>query len=98
DTADILLEAAAFNPRSVRATRRKLGISTDASYRFERGVDQAAIPDLLNYAVELITRVAGGSRDGDPADEHQPFVHPGAIRLRLSRVALLLGETISMED
>ena len=97
-TTDILLEAAAFNPRSVRATRRKLGISTDASYRFERGVDQSAIPDLLNYAVELITRVAGGARDGDPADEHQPYVHPGAIRLRLSRVAVLLGEAISMEN
>jgi len=97
-TTDILLEVAAFNPRSVRATRRKLGISTDASYRFERGVDQSAIPDLLGYAVELITRVAGGALDGDPSDEHQPYVHPGAIRLRLSRVALLLGESISIED
>jgi phenylalanyl-tRNA synthetase beta chain len=98
DTTDILLEVAAFNPRSVRATRRKLGISTDASYRFERGVDQSAIPDLLNSAVELITRVAGGARDADPSDVHQAFTPPGAIRLRPSRVALLLGERISTED
>jgi len=97
-TTDILLEVAAFNPRSVRATRRKLGISTDASYRFERGVDQAAIPDMLSYAVELITRVAGGARDGDPTDAHQPYQHPGAIRLRLSRIALLLGESVSADD
>ena len=97
-TTDILLEVAAFNPRSVRATRRKLGISTDASYRFERGVDQAAIPNMLSYAVELITRVAGGARDGDPTDAHQPYQHPGAIRLRLSRIALLLGESVSADD
>jgi phenylalanyl-tRNA synthetase beta chain len=98
ETSDILLEVAAFDPRSVRATRRKLNISTDASYRFERGVDQSAIPDLLHYAVELITRVAGGARDGDPTDAHQPYEHPGAIRLRLSRVALVLGETIAIQD
>jgi phenylalanyl-tRNA synthetase beta chain len=98
DTTDILLEVAAFDPRRVRATRRKLGISTDASYRFERGVDQAAIPDLLNYAVELITRVAGGARHGDPTDAHVPYTHPGAIRLRPARVALVLGESIAAAE
>jgi phenylalanyl-tRNA synthetase beta chain len=97
DTTDILLEVAAFSPASVRATRRKLGISTDASYRFERGVDQAAIPDLLNYAVELITRVAGGVRAGDPTDDHLPYTHPGAIRLRTSRVTRLLGDAIEID-
>ena len=98
DTTDILLEVAAFDPKRVRATRRKLGISTDASYRFERGVDQAAIPDLLLYAVELITRVAGGARDGDPTDVHTPYVHPGAVRLRPSRVTKLLGEEIAIDE
>ena len=98
DTTDILLEVAAFDPKRVRATRRKLGISTDASYRFERGVDEAAIPDLLLYAVELITRVAGGMRVGDPTDAHVPYVHPGAIRLRPKRVAQVLGEEIAIPD
>ena len=97
-TTDILLEVAAFNPKRVRATRRKLGVSTDASYRFERGVDAEVIPDLLNYAVELITRVAGGTRAGDPADAHVPHVFPGAIRLRPSRVQRLLGEAIGVEE
>jgi phenylalanyl-tRNA synthetase beta chain len=98
ETTDILLEVAAFNPQRVRATRRKLGISTDASYRFERGVDQAAIPDLLNYAVELITRVAGGVVHGDPTDTHEPYTPPGAIRLRISRVERLLGEKIGADE
>ena len=97
-TTDILLEVAAFDPKRVRATRRKLGISTDASYRFERGVDQAAIPDLLHYAVELITRVAGGARLGDPTDAHVPYTPPGAIRLRQQRVATVLGEEIASEQ
>lgn len=96
ETTDILLEVAAFDPKRVRATRRKLGISTDASYRFERGVDQAAIPDLLDYAVELIARVAGGVRSGDPTDAHVPYVHPGAIRLRPPRLARVLGEEIEI--
>lgn len=97
ETTDILLEVAAFDPKRVRATRRKLGVSTDASYRFERGVDEASIPDLLGYAVELITRVAGGSRHGDPTDAHEPYQHPGAIRLRTARVAHLLGEPIGVD-
>ncbi|MEO8194767.1 MAG: phenylalanine--tRNA ligase subunit beta [Gemmatimonadales bacterium] len=97
-TTDILLEAAAFDPRRIRATRRKLGVSTDASYRFERGVDEASIPDLLDYAVELITRVAGGARVGEPTDAHRPLPPASAIRLRPSRVARVLGEEISIPD
>ncbi|MFL5632648.1 MAG: YtpR family tRNA-binding protein, partial [Gemmatimonadaceae bacterium] len=52
-TTEIFLEIAAFNPSRIRAARRKLGISTDASYRFERGVDVDAIPGLVDYAVRL---------------------------------------------
>jgi phenylalanyl-tRNA synthetase beta chain len=97
-TTDILLEVAAFDPQRVRATRRKLGISTDASYRFERGVDEAAIPDRLNYAVELLTRLAGGVRDGDPTDAHRDGVPVAAIRLRPSRVALVLGDSVGVDE
>ena len=97
-TTDILLEVAAFDSQSVRATRRKLGISTYASYRFERGVVEKAIPDRLAYAVELITRVAGGARDGDPTDTHRAELPAGAIRVRPSRIMRVLGEPISSED
>lgn len=97
-TTDILLEVAAFDPKRVRATRRRLGISTDASYRFERGVDRGAIPDLLRYAVELINRVAGGALHGEPTDSNEPLPPPVAIRLRPARVERLLGECISNEE
>jgi phenylalanyl-tRNA synthetase beta chain len=93
-TTDILLEAAAFDPKRIRSTRRALGVSTDASYRFERGVDTDAIPDLIYYAAELITRVAGGALDGAPTDSN-PVATPGKqVEVRPARVARILGEPI----
>jgi phenylalanyl-tRNA synthetase beta chain len=94
ETSDVLLEVASFNPARVRMTRRKLGISTDASYRFERGVDAEAIPDLLNYAVELITRVAGGARDGEPTDVYSTRQPSRTINVRTARIKTVLGEEI----
>ena len=68
NTTDILLEVASFDPRRVRSTRRKLGVSTDASYRFERGVDAHALDRHLRYAVDLIVAVAGGALAAEPTD------------------------------
>jgi phenylalanyl-tRNA synthetase beta chain len=89
-TTDILLEVAAFNPARVRATRKKLGISTDASYRFERGVDRLAIPDLAKYAAEVITRVAGGVVQENVSDVNRPFTPAAPIKLRTARITRLL--------
>ncbi|MEO8577393.1 MAG: hypothetical protein ABI556_11855, partial [Gemmatimonadales bacterium] len=77
--------------------RKKLGLSTDASYRFERGTDRSAIPDLAKYAAELITRVAGGTVQ-PPTDIDTPTPSPAPIKLRTSRVARLLGEAIPSTD
>lgn len=95
DTTGIFLEVAAFNPARVRATRRALAISTDASYRFERGVDVDAIPGLLEYAVRLILSVAGGIPQGGPIDLYPLPKRFPAIQLRLTRAARLLGEPVS---
>ena len=93
-TTDILLEVASFEPRRVRATRRKLGVSTDASYRFERGVDAHACQRHLRYAVDLIVAVAGGRLEGEPIDVSATLETPPAIRVRHQRVTALLGEEI----
>src|SRR5690606_7357262 len=61
DTVDILLECALFDAKSVRGTRRALGLSTDASYRFERGVNPDAMMQALERAAGIIVRVAGGT-------------------------------------
>ncbi len=59
-TKNILLESAYFDPLSIRRTARKLGISTDSSYRFERGVDKGMIRDASERAASLIIGEAGG--------------------------------------
>jgi phenylalanyl-tRNA synthetase beta chain len=97
ETTDIFLEVANFDPRATRAARRVLGMSTDASYRFERGVDIEWTPFWLAHAVALITSLAGGS-----AEEHvdlypEPRV-PVPLRLRVARVAQLLGVAVSARD
>jgi phenylalanyl-tRNA synthetase beta chain len=97
-TADILLEVASFDPRRVRATRRKLGVSTDASYRFERGVDAHACQRHLGYAVDLIIAVAGGRLEGQPTDVSATLETPPAIRVRRDRVTALLGEEIDTAE
>jgi phenylalanyl-tRNA synthetase beta chain len=97
DTRNILLECAVFDARSIRATRRALGLSTDASYRFERGVDPLGIPESAARAASLIRAVAGGEVETDA-----PFATAGVpasppLRLRLSRVAQVLGMRFGAE-
>ena len=94
-TSDILLEVAAFDPPRVRKTRRKLGISTDASYRFERGVDAHAVPRHVQYAINLIIAVAGGTLEGEPIDVSVQLRSMPTIPVRTGRVHVLLGEPIT---
>ena len=60
DTKNILLEAAYFDPRSIRNTAKKLNLDTDAKFRFERGIDPLSIESGLNKAALLIKEICGG--------------------------------------
>ena len=80
-TTDLVLEAAYFAPTSVRATSRKLGLSSDSSYRFERGVDPKGVVYASLRAVDLILKVAGGTVDG-------PLIETGAEPPTISEVIL----------
>jgi phenylalanyl-tRNA synthetase beta chain len=91
ETTDIVLEVAYFEPRRVRATRRALGMSTDASYRFERGIDPTMQPHALQSAVAMIVELAGGTPEGDALDLEPSPAEPVQLALRPSRVARLLG-------
>ncbi len=93
-TRDIFLEVALFDPRGVRATRLALGLNTDASYRFERGVDPELQPSALARAVDLLIKVAGGTLDGAPVDVHPRPTTRVPISLRTSRIERLLGVPI----
>jgi len=100
-TSDVLLESAYFNPSSIRATAKALGMSTEASYRFERGADPGIVLAALNRAAQLITELAGGSTCKGIVD-----VYPGQqplteIQLRPERVNFVLGteiETVTMVE
>ena len=97
-TTDILLEAAYFEPRRIRATRRALGMSTEASYRFERGMDLEALPANLARALELLVAVAGGAVDGVPVDVHPAPVPATTIFLRDERVSRVLGVEVPRQE
>ena len=63
ETTDILLESAYFSPASIRRSGRRLGISSDSSYRFERGVDPAQVAGASELATNLILEIAGGQAE-----------------------------------
>lgn len=90
-TTDVLLECALFEPKSIRSTRRALVMSTDASYRFERGVDPEGARRAAERCAALIVAVAGGSVDGPGLDCCAVAFEPETVELRLSRVEHLLG-------
>ena len=90
-TADVLLECALFEPRQVRAARRALGMSTDASYRFERGVDPETMETAVHRAASLIAAVAGGAPCGQVIDACPSPWKPPVVELRPSRVRRVLG-------
>src|SRR5256885_538288 len=90
-TTDIVLECAYFQPTRIRRTRRALGISSESSYRFERGIDMLAMPDAMDRAIALIRAVAGGEMREAPLDIWLEPVQPRTIFLRPERVSHLLG-------
>jgi phenylalanyl-tRNA synthetase beta chain len=97
DTTDIFLEVGNFDPRATRAARRALGMSTDASYRFERGVDIDWTPFWLSHAVALITSVAGGTAE-EHVDLYPEPREQTPLRLRVARIAKVLGAPIAAKE
>jgi len=97
-TTEILLECALFEPTQVRATRMALGLSTDASYRFERGVDPEGMERALERAVELILATAGGEVAGPVLDAHPRPREDVVLSLRLERIEALLGVPFTAEE
>jgi len=94
DTTDVLLESAWFAPSSIRRTARLLGISTDASFRFERGADIDIVRYAIDRAAALINEWAGGETLQGVIDAY-PVPHtPVVVELRHDRVRSLLGYEI----
>ncbi len=91
NTRNILLESAYFIPGSVRKTARKLGLSTDSSYRFERGVDPQGILPALNRAAELVLKVGGGTLAKGVLSPTVKLIQTPKIQFRPKRCDQILG-------
>jgi len=89
-TRDVFIESANFDPVSIRKTAKKLGLATDASYRFERGADPLFAPQAAVMAASLLTQMGGKATRGLIDRYPRPF-KPRTVRLRLRRIAELLG-------
>lgn len=90
-TVSVLIESAYFNPTSIRRTAKKLGISSDASFRFERGVDPEAIIYAVNRAASLMAELAGGSIAQNIIDIYPNPIIPNTITLRYAQIPRILG-------
>jgi phenylalanyl-tRNA synthetase beta chain len=89
ETTNVLVECAYFNPASIRRTSRALGLQTDASDRFERGVDPEGLLRAQARTVALITELAGGAASEDAIDVYPARLSPPPVALRFERVRAL---------
>lgn len=94
-TKNVLLEAAYFDPGTIRKTARRYGLQTDASYRFERGTDREKLTLALERATQLIQELAGGEVVKGMVDIHAPLPETQPILLNVDRVNGLLGLELS---
>jgi phenylalanyl-tRNA synthetase beta chain len=97
-TADVLVESAYFDPQSVRRTSKALGLSTEASYRFERGVDYEGVRRAQDRCVALICELAGGTATEDAVDVYPKRITPPTVSLRARRVEELTGLSVPEEE
>ncbi len=97
-TVDILLESAVFRPSSIRATARELAISSDASYRYERGVDYDMAAYASDRAAQLIMQVADGREATDRFEVSSGRPEPKRIVCRFGRVRGLIGVDVADGD
>ena len=96
-TSAVFLESAYFNPVSIRKTAKRHGLSTDASFRFERGIDPAITDYALKRAATLILEVAGGEITSDLIDVNNTKNGDFPVVLNFEKVTKIIGQEIPKE-
>ncbi len=91
ETKNVFIESAFFNPSSIRRTSKKLGLSTDASYRFERGVDFNSVLYSAKYAAKLIGELSGGAIDNGIIEVTPIELHRTIASVRVQKAIELIG-------
>ena len=97
-TTDLFLESAYFHPTWVRKTARRHGLSTDSSFRFERGADPNNTVYVLKRAALLVKELAGGVIEGEIRDIYPTPVERARVSLSFDKVYSLIGKDIPKED
>jgi phenylalanyl-tRNA synthetase beta chain len=97
-TTAVLLEAATFDPRAVRRTAKRLGLHSEASHRFERGVDANGLPHASARAAALLARLGGGVLAGEVVDRYPRHALPRAVTLSMAGLRRLAGFDIPREQ
>jgi phenylalanyl-tRNA synthetase beta chain len=99
DTDTVLLESAYFNPSSIRRTSKRLGMGTDAAYRFERGIDPEGLLRAADRAAQLMAELSGGEVVNGYIDEYPLKIEQaGNIILRTERVKAMLGASVKTDE
>ena len=96
-TTDVFRESACFHPTWIRKTARRFGLNTDASFRFERGLDANNTIYVLKRAALLIQEVAGGKITGSIQDVYPNPVQPYTVELTYNKINSLIGKDIPVE-
>lgn len=96
-TRNVLIESACFDPLTIRRGAKTLGLSTEASYRFERGIDIERVVAALQRAMMLMMQLGNGSASRGLIDNYPRRYAPRQIKLRVKRTNHFLGTTISKD-
>lgn len=97
ETKTIFLESAYFNPVAVRKAAKAHGLNTDASFRFERGVDPNITRTAITHAIKMIQDLAEGKLVGDLLEEYPKKIEDNYVIIRFSKIEQILGTKIHRE-
>ena len=97
-TTSIFLESAYFDPVSIRKSAKRHGLNTDASFRFERGIDPEITVQALKFAANLIVELAGGTVEGELFEIKQELQEAHKFMLTFEQINKTIGQEISKDD
>ena len=98
ETKNIFIESAYFNPTRIRKAAKHHGLNTDASFRFERGVDPENVAHALQRATLLVKELAGGEVTSKIIDKYPNKIMPFEVGLHFNRCEQLIGKAIPKEE
>ena len=98
NTKRVFLECAYFDPIAIRKTAKRHGLNTDASFRYERGIDPEIGDFALKRAALLIKELAEGEISSDPVHVAQPLTEPSTLFLKFSQITKTIGQEIPKDE